>query len=858
MPINLLNKAEIRNSTDGSMTVSGTTLSRSQLQIIAGIKEGEIEISNNSYICFEAQIHYPFYCQKFVLFTDKSEGDLFFYFQPQQSEPWKSTAITIESDNHIADFGHVKPDLAQVMHKIKVSFSNVSGDSITISGAALYTSDYPIDFNYTSFSVVASSYANDPLLIENKSIQHMDQDIRVMPIFSDDFDVDQVFVITASGQNDTDAYHVNRGIKIPEDIPWNSGIFNGTKIVDRQLTISGSSTLSGTWTSPVIYVEDPNYISLYVYGDDTSDDAVVEKDWVSVNNLVDARGSNESPLPNFLIISWTKHLWTLSGDQDALPSVARSPRGLSSQKAPDPTDQYWYRYLPRLCGDSDLVDACPYIYGRSKRIYMKGDGTILANSIDNHYEIASRCYTVGIPFKIFGDINDYWNAAAFFGLLGRWSIVPELWPRGGNACYLGSAAYSNYNRFSYTTETDSSGWAYGRDISSQTMDQMYPHYLHDGAKRWALGCANEPIHYEYIGSTTIAMDNHPNEWIIIVATMFPATEGGNKFMNIYMFNIRNFWVSERILLGSFNMGVGPAEEGYAICKCKTTGGFWMHIGYRTNRIYKYTADGTRVGTYITKRGYNSIIETSDPTGLWMIKNDGVFYYEEVGDQLVFRFKVLNNNFEFLQMGGIDEANNLWLVDRDSSTVYRINYSSRSIDYENYIPWVVGVWPHPSDGSAFIYVGFDSDSASPAIKRVSVDDVYQYEDLITTVPAQPLSDTSGVQFKGRLANSYIIPSVNDPIWGTDDEITLDWQGYANASLTFPGGKYKQFRLTLQRSNDGVDPPVVRKVRMPLPMILRNVPFLDTKEIYINPHLRYNKEYGHYTTELVTWWPHEWRD
>jgi hypothetical protein len=93
-----------------------------------------------------------------------------------------------------------------------------------------------------------------------------------------------------------------------------------------------------------------------------------------------------------------------------------------------------------------------------------------------------------------------------------------------------------------------------------------------------------------------------------------------------------------------------------------------------------------------------------------------------------------------------------------------------------------------------------------------------------------------------------------MWGASDDMTLEWEDYVNASMGLPDGRYKQFKLTFRRTASSIAPPRVSKIRIPEPLILENVPFGDNRNVYINPHLRYDKNVGHFTTQLLTWWPH----
>jgi hypothetical protein len=797
-----------------------------------------------------------FYCTDFELRTVISGAslDVSLLIDPGNGECF-SVEATQDGDVFRTNFTSVLPDQAQLISKLQVSLWNYGNSLLGISSLSLNTVDYPIDYNYQEFSIAASSYGNAEIDVTNNSIQGTEQDIRVMPIYSGDYNRDRVFVLTASGKADVDKYHVDRGINLPEHVPWDGGVFANTMVSGRSLTLSGTVT-SGSWISPVIYVSDPNYMSLYVYSENEGDRSGVERDWLSIDKVLEIRASDETPLPNFLINQWTYKLHTLADDEgrvgvDSFSAPDKRQVTSTTQEGYAPTSEYWMRQLSEIgCAYATVVAPCPYIFGRSDRIYMKGDGTIIAQASPDINQMGARDYWTGIPYKNFGAINKYWNAATFFGLLGE----------DFGYCTIEVPVNPLYNRLTYTTPYNTALWDQGKDVGTDYLKQIYPFKSH--AFMGGIGLANDPVYFEYIGSTTIPKPKHPNEWIVVTAIMYPCDAGAEKYMCLYLLNVRNGWTSESKLLGIYGVGQAPADEGYAVCSCSSAdddeGGFWMHVGYSTNTIGKYTGDGFLVTDYAVKRGYNALRESPEAGCLWAIRNDGVFYYKEntapTTPTLDVQFKVESTLFQYLQAGDVDEVGNLWVVDRDTATVYRINLATRSVDYTNHIPYAMGVWPHPTDGSAFVYIGFHSDSFTPVIKRVWVDDPYQTEEVVTEVPSLPLSDWSGAQFTGKLSGSYISPGVNDPIFGSDDRVTLEWKPYVNTSLTIPPGKYKQFRLTFRRDLTSIDSPRVNQVRIPLPLVLNNVPYGSSDKFYVNPHLRYDIETGNFNMDLLTWWEH----
>jgi hypothetical protein len=1037
MASNLLKRAELYNVTD-PVGLEQYVLSRAELQVVQGSSEGGVTVPAMRYVCVEADVKSPFYCKDFVLRASSNTAVVAAYFQSVDYRDWVSLEIVRVENNFTVDFNKTLPDHAQMVYKFRVMYANLTQGPAQIYGAELLTVDYPIDFDYTRFSVVASSRENSPIKITNKSVQQSDKDIRVLPIFSDNYDVDSVYMLTSSGKSDPDKYHLQRGYRIPEDAPWeagrvsrrvlgtvesgkicdgalNTGVtsavpymtsdtapapYHGTMSVsspgyyayyafegppsinyiifgdiqpewiamdlgsarminkcrfqcynlgaytpgdisiqastdgnlwdtlyrdsdvvydankwspwytfigkfyrfyrlylarqkadqvlnaygvqqitfveapdspdpdatyiytdtlvqqNRELTISGTST-SGTWTSPVIYVPDEDLISMYVYLEDTRDDSYLGADLQRVDNIVEARSSDTPPVPNFLVSSWTQRLYTDAGYQDELKLPARRPEFIGYQSIPETQSSFWRpARFEGACGGPgvEYVSPCPFILGRSKRMYVKGDGTVLAeapkeNDESTMWEYGHRGYQIGIPVKEYGDINYYWNAGHFVNLMG--SFIPYK----TRACTMTHvSAPAKWHHMTFTSEADSTKWAVGKDAGDK-ITNILPYIYHFHPSRYCFGCAQEELTFEPLGGYTMAIDTHPNEWMAVSAILYPWSTTQDKYMCLYYTHLRNFWASETKVLGIYGIGSDPCDEGLAVCKRLDGDGFWVHVGYLHRVLDKYDMDGNLIHSNRTNYGFNSIRETKDPAGVWAVRNDSVYWYSATdGGETTEVFSITNPGFKYLQVGDIDDDNNLWVVDRDTSTVYRINFANREIDYELERPFTVGVWPHPRDGTAYLYTSFNPGTFSTAIHKIDINDPYGYAELISALPELPISDYSGVQFQGRSMLSYVSAAEHDPVWGTADDMSLAWQRYPNAAPTLPGGKYKQFRVTLNRSSSEVASPRLRKIRIPKSLLLNKIPYDNYGEVYVNPHLRYNKQYGHFDTELVVWWPH----
>lgn len=862
MAINLLKNSEFYNI-EYPVGLPHKELSRQELFSLASISGGSFSVDSLSYFGFQANLKTPFYCKDFTLLHEEAPVVGYAFIRRDSYHEWKSVPVEVNTGKVYVNFNLTKPDHAQLVYQFKFILANVHTSAIDIYGAELLSVDYPIGFDYSEFSLVATSRANLPISVRNNCIQKTSQDIRVLPIFSDDYQQDSVYMLTESGKEDSEKYNIQRGFRFPEDAGWERGrisewyddsqgeIVSTMMESDRGLVVSGTAP-SGVWTSPVIYLPDEDMISMYVYTENMGDSGYLGDDYRKISQLVEVRGSDVSPEPNFLINSWTQRLLTIDNQRfDYQKSIALPARRLSyisAQTIPDSKDAFWTANR-EICPHG-IKESRPYILGRSKRMYVRGDGEVLASSPEKDdgegWEFAHRGYQEGIPFREFGDINSYWNAGQVISLMGNFSTT---------YCESSFASDTKWFHQVVASESDSSDWEEGKFIGGKLIG-VYPlvyHFAYDRGSMFGLGLRNEEVSFTTLGSITMAVDSHPNEWINIVGILYPWA-GTERYMCLYYTHTRNYWPYESKLLGIYGVGETPCEEGWAVCKCKLTGGFWLHVGYMHRFITKYSLDGDEVATNRVNYGFSSLVQTTDPKGLWAIRNDAIYWYSENNNgELTEEFSITYSGFKFLQAGEVDENNNLWLVDRDTSIVYRINFGSRSIDYEKTIPYTVAVWPHPRDGTAYLYSSFNAGTFSTAVKKIEVDDPYGYVSTVMALPELPISDYSGVQFMGRSVKSYMRPSINDPIWGTNDDITLDWQVYPNASLTLPKGRYKQVRVTLNRS-DLSSEPVLSKIRIPKSMVLSQLPYGEEREIYINPHLRYNKQHGYFNTNLVVWWPH----
>jgi hypothetical protein len=840
------NILKLSDTFNAPVTVSGYSykvLSRAELSNIIGVTSSGISLPSLAYFATDSLFFEGFYAEDIRLYTSASGLSATVYIQRSELDRWRPYEMQQTPDYYVCSFYDVLPDRGQLFYKVRLVCANTTESGVSISRLEINTLDYPIEFDYVSFSVPASIQDTLPIAITNYSQDGLSKDLNILPAYTNNFELDRTFVVTSGSWSDHDKGWLDNNAVIPEKFNWSLGVFNNTEIYASGIRLT-SGAVSGTWTSPVIEFTDPNCISLYVYGKDLSNLAVMNKDWVSVNNLVESRASDETPLPQFLVLSWNKRLWDTSSRAGFTRMPLRMNRAttISTADVPDAYDEFWNTWYP----NPTITGPRPYFYGNSDRIYLKGDGTIIARNTLETREWADRVTAFDIPTKIVGSINRSWAASVFHPCLATFQ------PGARDNFKLDSTIH----RFSSVTMADVSRWQQGTFVGNY-LNALHPFAGHSGGVAYSnTGDAWQPIYWEYFATNTIPLEPFPDDWLVIIAILYKVSDwSSDKYIELYGLEMRNQWVANSKYLGAFPIGMFPSVEGYSICKKADGSGFWLHVGYGQKTIVSFDNYFEGQSRWDTPDSYSDIVETNDQSGFWAISNDAVYFLKKATDAVIMESRITSPDFQFLHSGGIDDSNNLWLTDRNSGVVFRINYVDRAIDFYQHISGSMAIWPHPTDNSAFVYLAPDVTTLSASIKRIYVGDPYKELEDICSVPSRPLGNRSLVQFTGRVSSSYFVPGKDDLNWGVTDAVTVPWQNYSIASLALPEGKFKQFRITLQRTSTAITSPSIYKIRVPLPFLLKDIPYRDSKDIFINPYLRCNTADGNFSTQLVVWWKNQ---
>jgi hypothetical protein len=96
---------------------------------------------------------------------------------------------------------------------------------------------------------------------------------------------------------------------------------------------------------------------------------------------------------------------------------------------------------------------------------------------------------------------------------------------------------------------------------------------------------------------------------------------------------------------------------------------------------------------------------------------------------------------------------------------------------------------------------------------------------------------------------ILPLSYDPLWGTNG--SLQWDKKPLTGYFLPKTKYHQARYTFRTTISG-NSPVISSIGIPTPVVIKDIPYNDTRDLYIKTSFTGNEETSEYKTSLKTWW------
>jgi len=335
------------------------------------------------------------------------------------------------------------------------------------------------------------------------------------------------------------------------------------------------------------------------------------------------------------------------------------------------------------------------------------------------------------------------------------------------------------------------------------------------------------------------------------------------------------------------------DDYFEIIADVANNGWWVYLGGDIGKIYKIDP-----GSFDTVRIFMSenplaetgaqddiyygylyslnitntlkhLIEIPNPlySGFWAFTDESIYLYDEVYDydepNLVVKRtftqgSINTDTFSEIHTGACDAEGNLWVIDITQARLMRINLQkclnndSLAIDYDNIIDGITGVLPHPSNGSAYVFITNELDHPNQDIVRMvnvgqSAGSRGKY---MCEIPGFCSSTYRyGVHFTGIVFAGPIKTHTSDPFWGTTG---LTWQQYFPGKTFMPRGRYKQFRISLQRSSSSSTSPILYRIRIPEPIELEPLDRLQERQLAIKTLFNRVTTYGTYDVKLLTWW------
>jgi hypothetical protein len=641
---------------------------------------------------------------------------------------------------------------------------------------------------------------------------------------------------------------IEDGVRFPEDYPWEMGKMVNTRVSEDQVLLQDTA-VSGTWRSPVIEVLDPSSMAAYVYVKNIQyEQSYVNEDYVSINNIMKVRSGPEKPMQLFLATG-------VNTDNEYALQAPWKTVLFRSDGNPVKTVRY-YIYVGGAQGWAPVYN----------ELNLGGqDVNDLPKPPRRYWSSSEPCL-----WQFYGALDSRGFAGLTLGLQWAESLFD---PMG-----VEEDSYKFYQAFP-SNGTYDAGW--GENESSIGIFNS----------NWVfLPIFNKTLRevFRAQGSTS----KHSWQMVDVVYRPYPFYElYEEQYFSDKVFHARNLYKfhgaaatpehdCEIDYLYSFEGTLIDLETDKircaACCDNIVPEGwgnyYWMHYACESDESPYYRTllvNSTAVEREFDhiERKFNFIVEAGEGTptrGFWGITQTAVFWYSYDGASLVEEFGVTADNtsaFKRIHHGCTDYMNNLWFVDLATERVIRVNYRTKAVDYSRVIPGVASVACDPYDNSAYLYVIRAPEfPTQDCIKLVHVGDYdYLEPEPLCAVPNVAMLDSFNINLVGRSTSpmGYYDVLPEDPVWG-EGPGSIPWVNYSAASPTLPKGIYKQFKLTLRRSDLEAASPEIDYLRIPVPSIINKIPWKGYKDIFVDTIPRsqnYDLPAGTHTLDLLVWWTRE---
>lgn len=279
-------------------------------------------------------------------------------------------------------------------------------------------------------------------------------------------------------------------------------------------------------------------------------------------------------------------------------------------------------------------------------------------------------------------------------------------------------------------------------------------------------------------------------------------------------------------------------------------GVWFYTGDTVLTVQKYQGNTLRASyTLSSTYRYITNLPSKEP-GFWAIDDSSATLFREINGILIQDIVITSDNFTNLVAVSADIYNNAWLLDIDSNTVFKIDYTTQSIVYQTVVPGILGIWAHPTDGTVYVYNSIDVDWIYGEVIR-RIDPVLNESILICSIDGYRNKKPLDISFYGSPLGCYEKISASDPIWGARDGL-LPWEIYDADTAPLSKGRFKQLRFTFQRNRVTDPAPSITQLLVPQPAVEYNVAPRDSTKFFMRPNTKNTFRRGKFYPKLRVYW------
>jgi hypothetical protein len=721
---------------------------------------------------------------------------------------WTSMSGTWNSQGY---YSYTFPEAAAI-YTAQVTYVNNSNANQTVSGIQLLSDGNNSVSISGTISPLNFSFLSEPQVLAIHNTTGGSALPKIQVKYTGKYEVDRnIFISTTPDASSGWVGLDSGGYNFPERYPWELGTLSGTEVFRHALQLS-NTMITGTWISPVFdWGSDLGQFYAYSRGN------YIPK--------LEARTSLAEPAKAVFLITTTENTH----------------------------ENLMYKH---------------------KRVFIDSTGALIGRVECNSPQTGNKIWRVadytfaGQPLNYYGSVNVR-SKAAF--------LCPGITACGDMDPVQESNDPTKWYNLCTSTLSGSSLWNSGVTISG----------LEWGPKITALYTKTFPLEDSdafFVASiTTTTMTEASDKQKIRVNMALQDGDDTRVAMSVITLN------DQRLL---------PSDT-YDVIADRANNGWWVYLGGTVGNIYKVDVgsfNGIRVFGNTGAKGRPSILELADDqflgyqyrleldgefkhiveipktdySGFWAFTASGITLFEEdytyenpfVSNRREITYSTISYKyFTELHTGSCDTEGNMWIIDLAEERLMRVNLSRamnqsdpNPVDYDNIIDGVIGVYPHPNNGSAYVFTSDEvSHPGQDSIRMVhagqSPGSTGKYLCSVPGFCSAPYK--YGVSFTGNVYDDYYLPTPSDPVWGP---YVGNWLPVTNGG-GLPAGRYKQFKITLSRANTNSGTPIIDRIRVPRSISLKPLDKNQTHQVAIKTQFERSRTFGVFNAKIIVWWNDE---